>query len=120
VPDIRAATDALKQHLEVLTASTESELEAAFAIMVRDRVGAFIVMPDPLFISRREQLVKLAARHTMPGIYPIRVYPEIGGLMSYGSATEIYMNARRYMSEKSSRAPSRLIFRSNRVSRLNW
>jgi putative tryptophan/tyrosine transport system substrate-binding protein len=85
VPDIRAATDALKQHLEVLTASTESELEAAFAIMVRDRVGAFIVMPDPLFISRREQLVKLAARHTMPGIYPIRVYPEIGGLMSYGS-----------------------------------
>src|SRR5215475_1669534 len=42
-------------------------------------------MPDPLFICRREQLVELAARHTMPGIYPVRVYPEIGGLMSYGS-----------------------------------
>jgi putative ABC transport system substrate-binding protein len=38
-----------------------------------------------MFNSRREQLVELTARHTMPGIYPVRVYPEIGGLMSYGS-----------------------------------
>ena len=53
--------------------------------MAQRGVGALIVMPDPLFNSRREQLVELAARHTMPGIYPVRVYPEIGGLMSYGS-----------------------------------
>jgi putative tryptophan/tyrosine transport system substrate-binding protein len=85
-PDIRAAADAFKQPLEVLTASTESELEAAFVTMVQRRVGGLVVMPDPLFISRRERVVELAARHTMPAIYPLRVFADIGGLMSYGSS----------------------------------
>ena len=58
-PEIRAAADRLKQHLEVLMASTESELEAAFATMVQHRVGSLIVMPDPFFISRSEQLLRL-------------------------------------------------------------
>ena len=48
-PEIRAAADRLKQHLEVLTANTESDLEAAFATMVQHRVGSLIVMPDPFF-----------------------------------------------------------------------
>src|SRR6202051_1762689 len=56
-PEIRAAADGLKQHLEVLTASNESGLEVAFATMVQRRVGSLIVMPDPLFISRAKQLV---------------------------------------------------------------
>jgi putative ABC transport system substrate-binding protein len=86
MPDIQAAADALKQRLEVLTASTESDLEAAFSIMVQHRVGALIVMPDPFFISRRDKLVELAARHTMPAIYPFRGFPDLGGLMSYGSS----------------------------------
>ena len=85
VPDIRAAADALKQHLEVLTASTESELEVAFVTMVQDRVGALMVVPDPFFFGRREQLVELAARHTMPAIYPSRLFADLGGLISYGS-----------------------------------
>jgi putative tryptophan/tyrosine transport system substrate-binding protein len=68
-----------------LTASTDSDLEAAFAIMVQHRVGALIVLPDPFFISRRDKLVELAARHTMPAIYPFRVFPDRGGLISYGS-----------------------------------
>src|SRR5262249_45503596 len=63
VPDVRAAADALRQQLEVLTASTESELEAAFATMVQHRVGALIVMADPFLIARRRQLVELAGRH---------------------------------------------------------
>ena len=84
-PDIRAAADRLKQRLEVLTASTESDLEAAFAIMVQHRVGGLIVMPDPFFISRSEQLIALAARHGMPAIYPTRTFVDVGGLMSYGS-----------------------------------
>ena len=84
-PEIRAAADRLKQHLEVLTASTESDLEAAFATMVQHRVGSLIVMPDPFFISRSEQLVALAARHAMPAIYPVRTFADLGGLMSYGS-----------------------------------
>jgi putative tryptophan/tyrosine transport system substrate-binding protein len=86
-PDIRAAADALGQRLELLTAGTESELEAAFATMVQHRVGALILVPDPFLISRREQLVELAARHAMPTIYPNRSFADLGGLISYGAST---------------------------------
>jgi putative tryptophan/tyrosine transport system substrate-binding protein len=85
-PEIRAAADRLKKHLEVLTASAEGDLEAAFATMVQHRVGSLIVMPDPFFISQSEQLVALAARHEMPAIYPVRTFADLGGLMSYGSS----------------------------------
>jgi len=74
------------QRLEVLAASTESDLEAAFATMVQHRLSALVVEPDPFFISQREQLVELAAHHTIPTIYPSRVFAEVGGLMSYGSS----------------------------------
>jgi putative ABC transport system substrate-binding protein len=86
VPAILGATDALKQRLELLTASTENELDAAFAIMVQRRVGALMVVADPFLISQRNKLVELAAQHTMPAIYPFRVFPVVGGLMSYGSS----------------------------------
>ena len=84
-PDIRAAADRLKHHLEVLTASTESDLEAAFATMVQHRVGSLIVTPDPFFFSRSKQLVALAARHAMPAIYPDKSFADLGGLIGYGS-----------------------------------
>jgi putative tryptophan/tyrosine transport system substrate-binding protein len=87
LPEIRAAADALGQRLEVLTASTESDLATAFATMVQHRVGALILQPDPFFISRREQLVELAARHAVPAIYPSRAFPDVAGLISYGSST---------------------------------
>jgi hypothetical protein len=62
---------------DVLTARTESELEADFATMAKNRVGALIVMPDPFFMSRRERLVELVARDTArfihPGCLPISV-----------------------------------------------
>jgi putative ABC transport system substrate-binding protein len=83
-PEIRAAADGLNQHLEVLTASTETDLEAAFATMTQHRVGSLIVMPDPFFISRAKQLVALTDRHAMPAIYPLRIFTDLGGLMSYG------------------------------------
>src|SRR6202041_540783 len=76
-PEIRAAADRLKQHLEVLTARPESDLEPAFATMVQHRVGSLIVMPDPFFISRGKQLVALAARHAMPAIYPTRIFADL-------------------------------------------
>jgi putative tryptophan/tyrosine transport system substrate-binding protein len=85
-PEIRAAADRLMQHLEVLTASTESDLEAAFATMVQHRVGSLIVMPDPFLFTRREQLIALAGRHAIPAIYPIRSFADLGGLMSYGGS----------------------------------
>jgi len=101
-PEIRAAADGLKQHLEVLTASTESDLEAAFATMVQHRVGSLIVMPDPFFISRGKQLVALAARHAMPAIYPIRIFTDLGGLMSYGGGFRRSIPAGRYLRRKDS------------------
>jgi putative ABC transport system substrate-binding protein len=51
-------------------------------------VDALIVMPDPFFISRREQLVELVARHSIPAIYPSRMFADLGGLMSYGSGQQ--------------------------------
>jgi len=82
----QAAADALGLRLQVLTAHTEADLEAAFGIMVQQRAEALLVIADPFFIARREQFVALAAGHAMPAIYPIAYFAECGGLMSYGSA----------------------------------
>jgi putative tryptophan/tyrosine transport system substrate-binding protein len=96
--EIRAAADGLKLHLEVLTAGTDSDLEAAFATMVQHRIGSLIVMPDPFFLSRIKQLVALADRHAMPAIYPLKIYADLGGLMSYGgSPVELYHQAGIYV-----------------------
>jgi putative ABC transport system substrate-binding protein len=97
-PEIRAAADRLKQHLEVLTASTERDLEAAFATMVQRGVGGLIVKPDPFFIDQRERLVGLAARHATPAIYPLRAFADVGGLMSYGGISlDLYQQAGIYV-----------------------
>ena len=97
-PEVRAAADRLKHHLEVLTASTERDLEVAFATMVQRGVGGLIVKPDPFFISRSEQLVALAARHTIPAIYPVRTFANVGGLMSYGGIPlDLYQQAGIYV-----------------------
>jgi putative tryptophan/tyrosine transport system substrate-binding protein len=83
-PEVQAAADALGQHLEVLTASAENELDTAFVTMARQRIDALIVKADPFLISLRERLVALAARYQMPAIYPIPAFVKVGGLMSYG------------------------------------
>ena len=97
-PEIREAADRFKHHLEVLTASTEKDLEAAFATMVQRGVGGLIVKPDPFFISRTNQLVALAARHTIPAVYPVRTFADAGGLISYGGVTfDLYQQAGIYV-----------------------
>jgi putative tryptophan/tyrosine transport system substrate-binding protein len=83
---IQAAADALGEHLEVLAASTESELDTGFTNLVRQGGHAIVVKPDPFFISQREHLVTLAARHAIPAIYSHRVFVDRGGLMSYGGS----------------------------------
>jgi putative ABC transport system substrate-binding protein len=92
----QAAADALGLRLQVLTAHTEADLEAAFAIMVQQRADALLVIADPFFIARREQIVALAAGHAMPAIYPARSFPECGGLMSYGAPVAIYQQVGTY------------------------
>ena len=81
--DARAAAAALGRELKVLTASTDRDIEAAFATMVQLRVGALYVSPDPFFPTRNAQVVALAARHRIPAIYPTREFVLAGGLMSY-------------------------------------
>jgi putative tryptophan/tyrosine transport system substrate-binding protein len=90
-PETEAAANALGRRLEVLRAATERDLETAFTTMVERQAGALVVMPDPFFFARREQLVALAARYAVPTIYPFREFAVAGGLMSYGgSLPEVY------------------------------
>jgi putative ABC transport system substrate-binding protein len=92
--ELRAAQTAatsLGRQIVVLNASSESELDAAFANMVQQRIGALLGASDPFFYNRRDQIVSLAARHRIPAIYYLRDFARAGGLMAYGnSLTELY------------------------------
>ncbi len=82
--DAQEAARANGRQLSILTASTATEIDAAFAAVVQLRAGALVVASDPFFNSRREQLVALAARHGVAAIYEWREFAEAGGLISYG------------------------------------
>jgi putative tryptophan/tyrosine transport system substrate-binding protein len=89
--DVTAAAAVLGVQIDAVQARDSREIEAAFATLVRNRVDALLVAPDPFFFSRRLQLATLATRHAIPAIYTVREYPEAGGLMSYGaSLTEAF------------------------------
>jgi putative tryptophan/tyrosine transport system substrate-binding protein len=83
--DIPEAARALGLQIQVLNASTGQEIEAAFASLGREPADALFVGPDPFFSSRRVLFALLAARHAIPATYSTREYPEVGGLMSYGT-----------------------------------
>jgi putative ABC transport system substrate-binding protein len=83
--DIPEAARALGLQIRVLNASTSREIEAAFATLARDPADALYVPGEGFFISRRVQFAVLAARHAIPAMYSTREYPEVGGLMSYGT-----------------------------------
>jgi putative tryptophan/tyrosine transport system substrate-binding protein len=82
---LQAAAHALGQPIQVFTAGSERELDAAFGSMVRLGVGALLVGADPFFNSKRDQIVALAARYAIPAVYEQRAFAEVGGLMSYGT-----------------------------------
>jgi putative ABC transport system substrate-binding protein len=90
VRDVRAeaqrAAVTLGRQLVVAEAATENDIELAFDVLARQRVGALLVAPDPFFDSRREQFIRLAARHRLPAVYSSREFPPEGGLASYGSS----------------------------------
>ena len=81
---VRAAGQVLGRRIHVFNASTERDLDIAFAGLGQQRAGALLISPDPLFTSRREQIVSLALRHAMPTMYQHREYIAAGGLISYG------------------------------------
>jgi putative ABC transport system substrate-binding protein len=97
VRDVQAAARCLGQQIVVLNASSERDIETAFATVVQQHVGAILVGSDPFFMDRRNQLVGLAATHAVAAIYQWREFAEAGGLMSYGtSLTDAYRSAGNY------------------------
>jgi len=85
VRDVNATARAMGLQIQVLNASTSREIDAAFATFVRERPDALFVGGDAFFNSRRVQLANLASRHAIPAAYPGRDFPDVGGLISYGS-----------------------------------
>jgi putative ABC transport system substrate-binding protein len=86
--EVRAAQEAantLGINLQVLNASNDQEVEAAFARLAELKAGAVIVAAEPYFDSRRAAIVELAARHAVPASYGWRENVAMGGLLSYGS-----------------------------------
>jgi ABC-type uncharacterized transport system substrate-binding protein len=85
IRDIPEAARTMGLQIQVLNASTRSEIEAAFATLVRDRADALYVAGDVFFTSRRVQFATLAASYRIPATYPSREAVEAGGLMSYAT-----------------------------------
>ena len=84
--EVTTAASTIGVEIGVTRASDRSEIEAAFATLVRNRSDALVVGADSFFFGRRLQLATLATRHAIPAIYNAREFPEAGGLMSYGAS----------------------------------
>jgi ABC-type uncharacterized transport system substrate-binding protein len=92
--EVEAAGRIIGLRTEKLTAGSERDLDAVFASLAQRRVDAVMVGTDGFLITRRDQIVALASRYAIPGIYPFVDFPEAGGLMSYGaSLSDAYRQA---------------------------
>jgi ABC-type uncharacterized transport system substrate-binding protein len=85
IRDADIAARATGQPLVVLRASTEREIDAAFATLLRQQAGALLLGANPFFFGRADQLIGLAARYLVPTMYWRRELVEAGGLLSYGA-----------------------------------
>jgi putative tryptophan/tyrosine transport system substrate-binding protein len=84
--DVQEAAPTMGLQIQtILKASTNGEIDAAFATLARERPDALFVAGDAFFVSHRAQLATLTARHQMPSAYSVRELVTAGGLMSYGS-----------------------------------
>jgi len=81
--EVRAAAGG--QQVLAFEVASARDIDTAFDSMVRQKADALFVAPGSFFNTRRVQLAVLAARHALPAIYAVRAYPEVGGLMSYGT-----------------------------------
>jgi putative ABC transport system substrate-binding protein len=89
--EVQEAARVFRKHVEILEASDEQELEAAFQRLVGLQAQGVAVGADPYFSTKRDTIVALAARYSIPTIYEWREFVEAGGLISYGtSITDVY------------------------------
>ena len=84
--DLQEAARTLGLRLLFQTVGSERELDAAFATIAEQKAGALFVDGNPFFVSRRDQLIGLAARQALPTMYFEREFAAAGGLMSYGTS----------------------------------
>jgi putative tryptophan/tyrosine transport system substrate-binding protein len=84
--DVEAAARDIGLQVQFFNASTIREIDAAFAILVRDRPDAIFISPDSFFNRRRVHLAIFAASYAIPAAYGVRDYAEAGGLISYGTS----------------------------------
>jgi putative ABC transport system substrate-binding protein len=90
VASLQTAARTLGLQLVVVNARTDNDLEMAFATFAEQHVGAVLVSASNFFNRHMEQLAALAARQSLPAIYPFREHAAAGGLMSYGSSQGYY------------------------------
>ena len=94
VRDVQAGASTIGAEVEVIYATTNGDIDAAFASMRQKRIDALVLTPGPLFNNNRVQIAILAARYAIPAIYSSREFAAAGGLMSYGpSITEEFRQA---------------------------
>ena len=82
--DIEEAARSVDQRIVIAKASTDAELDAAFATLIKANVGGLLVGADPYFDTRRERIVAFAQQQRLPAIYQFREFAVAGGLLSYG------------------------------------
>jgi putative tryptophan/tyrosine transport system substrate-binding protein len=84
--DVQAAAQAIGQQLIILDASSDRDIDTAFAIFAQRGAAALLVGSSAFTVSHREQLIALADRHGLPASYHVREFVTAGGLMSYGAS----------------------------------
>lgn len=95
--DLQAAAHQLGLQLNVVTASTDLDLDAVFATLAQQRVRGLVISSDAFFTSRVQKLADLSTSHSIPAIYWQDEYARAGGLVSYGSSyIDAYHHAGRY------------------------
>ena len=115
--EVEQAARTLGQQIKILTATTESEIDAAFAGAAQMRADAILLLTDPLFFTRADRVIALAARYAIPALYFRREFAVAGGLMTYGSNVDdtyriaanmpaAFSRARRPATYQCSRRPS--------------
>jgi putative ABC transport system substrate-binding protein len=83
--ELQAVAPSVGMQVQVVLASQDSEIDAAFAAMLERGATALVVQADPFFTNRRDRLATLANAHGIPAMYPFREFAAAGGLLTYGA-----------------------------------